>query len=77
MSVRLSLDEAATRQQARVDFDPYAARDIRQIIDTWLPFVFAINSVSRTMGTRELYPFVLSPAVITKLGFIHDLVQHR
>jgi hypothetical protein len=26
------------------------------------------------MGTRELYPFVLSPAVITKLGFIHDLV---
>jgi hypothetical protein len=37
--------------------------------------VFAINSVSRTMGTRDLYPFVLAPAVITKLGFIHDLVQ--
>jgi hypothetical protein len=24
---------------------------------------------------RDLYPFILSPAVIGKLGFIHDLVQ--
>ena len=27
------------------------------------------------MGVRDLYPFILSPAVIAKLGFIHDLVQ--
>jgi hypothetical protein len=27
------------------------------------------------MGARDLYPFVLAPAVINKLGFIHDLVQ--
>jgi hypothetical protein len=45
-------------------------------MNTWLPFLYAMNSVSRTMGTRELYPFVRSPAVIAKLGFIHDLVQH-
>jgi len=75
MSVRLSLDEAAARRRARVDFDPYAARDIRQIIDTWLPFVFAINSVCRAMGQADLYPFVLAPAVIEKLGFIHRLIH--
>ncbi|SDA33195.1 hypothetical protein SAMN02799622_05479 [Methylobacterium sp. UNC378MF] len=59
----------------RVDFDPYGAAGIQPIIDAWLPFVFAMNSVNRAMGNRDLYPFVLSPRVIRKLGFIHDLVH--
>ncbi|GBU18872.1 MULTISPECIES: putative zinc-binding peptidase [Methylobacterium] len=60
---------------ARIDFDPYAAVSIDQIVAAWLPFVFAMNSVSRAMGQGDLYPFVLSPAVIAKLGFIHRLVH--
>jgi hypothetical protein len=62
---------------AHFDFDPYESETIDPVARAWLPFVFAINSVSRTMGTRDLYPFVLSPAVIHKLGFIHDLVHGR
>jgi hypothetical protein len=27
------------------------------------------------MGLRDLYPFILSPAVVGKLGFIHGLVR--
>ena len=27
------------------------------------------------MGRDDLYPFVLSPAVMEKLGFVHDLVR--
>ena len=27
------------------------------------------------MGMGDLYPFVLTPAIIEKLGFIHDLVH--
>ena len=34
-----------------------------------------MNSVNRAMGMRDLYPFILSPAVVAKLGFIHSLVQ--
>lgn len=60
---------------SHIDFDPYAAPDIGTIMAAWLPFVFAMNSVSRTMGTRDLYPFVLAPAVMMKLGFVHELVQ--
>lgn len=60
-----------------VDFDPYQADSIEQIIDAWLPFVFAMNSVSRAMGEGDLYPFVLAPPVVAKLGFIHDLVHGR
>jgi hypothetical protein len=58
-----------------IAFDAYQAESIEQIIAAWLPFVFAMNSVSRTMGSRDLYPFILSPNVIAKLGFIHSLVR--
>lgn len=60
---------------ARVTFDPYATRDFEAIVTAWLPFTFAMNSVARAMGARDLYPFILTPPVIGKLGFIHGLVQ--
>jgi len=60
---------------ARVNFDPYRTDDFDAIVTAWLPFTFAMNNVSRAMGTRDLYPFILSPTVIDKLGFIHGLVQ--
>ena len=34
-----------------------------------------MNSVNRAMGLRDLYPFILSPGVIGKLGFVHGLVR--
>jgi hypothetical protein len=62
---------------ARANFDPYEANGIERIIDAWLPFTFAMNSINRAMANRDLYPFVLSPPVIQKHGFIHDLVHRR
>ncbi len=58
-----------------VDLDPYAAAAIEEIVAAWLPLVFAMNSLNRSMGQGDLYPFVLSAPVIAKLGFIHGLVQ--
>jgi hypothetical protein len=62
---------------ARVDFDPYTNRDFNAVVRSWLPFVFAMNSLSRAIGLRDVYPFILSPAVIEKLGYIHQLVQRE
>ena len=62
---------------ARVAFDPYARCDIDGIIGAWLPVTFALNSVNRAMGLRDLYLFILSPGVTRKLAFIHRLVQGR
>jgi len=36
-----------------------------------------MNSLNRAMGNPDLYPFVLSPAVVAKLGFVHDVVHGR
>jgi hypothetical protein len=57
-----------------VDFDPHRAT-MDRIIDSWLPLTFAVNSINRSMGIPDLYPFVLAPAVIVKLSFIHDRIH--
>ncbi len=61
--------------EAAVDFQPYRAPDVATLVDTWLPLSNALNSLNRTMGQPDLYPFILSPTVIKKLGAIHDLIH--
>lgn len=60
---------------ARIDFDPYAAADARTIVDNWVPLASMLNNLNRAMGHPDAYPFILTPQVIDKLGFIHDLVH--
>ncbi len=55
--------------------DPYGSVAIETIVAVWLPVSTALNSMSKAMGKDDLYPFVLSPAVIEKLGFVHGLVR--
>jgi len=49
--------------------------DIRGLLDIWLPLTYALNALNRSMGANDIYPFVLAPAVVEKLGFIHELVR--
>jgi hypothetical protein len=60
---------------ARVDFDPHNAAGMEQLIDAWLPIAFAVNSLNRSMGHSDLYPFVLTPRTIEKLAFVHALTH--
>lgn len=54
--------------------DAAAGDTIGSIVGTWLPLTYALNAVNRSMGKGDLYPFVLTPPVISKLGVVHDLV---
>jgi hypothetical protein len=60
---------------AQVDFDPYTVRDPSPLIETWIPLSNALNSLNRTMGQSDIYPFILSPPVVRKLSAIHDLIH--
>lgn len=55
--------------------DPYEAGSAEDLIAAWVPVTVAVNAVNRSMGQPDLYPFVLSPAVAQKLGFIHALIR--
>jgi hypothetical protein len=46
-----------------------------QIIDMWLPLSWSLNMINRSMGKQDLYPFVLPPAVLEKMRFIHTVVE--
>jgi hypothetical protein len=63
--------------EAEIRFDPHSEGSMEAIIEAWLPLAFAVNSLNRSMGQPDMYPFVVCPKVIEKLGFIHDLVQRR
>lgn len=59
-------------------FDPYhQGVTINDIIEHWLPMTYALNSINRSMGLNDFYPFVLAPAVIKKLGFVHKVISRQ
>jgi hypothetical protein len=62
-------------QRSDPDFDPYTIDDFAPIIEDWLPLTFALNSLSRSMGQPDMYPFVLSQATIEKLAYVHRVVR--
>jgi hypothetical protein len=66
-------EEAGIR--ANMVQDPYEIRSFDRIIKSWLPLCFAVNSLNRSMGHGDFYPFVLSAPVVEKLRFIHGVVN--
>ena len=59
------------RSRPRSPSTPTAPRDFDQLVEAWLPLTVAVNSLNRSMGQPDLYPFALTPATIEKLRFIH------
>jgi hypothetical protein len=57
------------------DFDPYRAASYDQLITQWLPLTYAVNSLNRSMGQPDLYPFVLAPAALFKIDFVHRTIR--
>ena len=64
-----------TSLNMQADFDPYRQPDFEAIIGACIPLTFAINSLNRSMGQPDLYPFILPPPVREKLRFIHQMLQ--
>jgi len=63
----------------RVRIDPIAeggvkAKPFALAMAKWAEMTIALNCLNRSMGLRDLYPFVLSEAVIEKLYFISEVI---
>ncbi|MGV3550556.1 zinc-binding metallopeptidase family protein [Rhizobium sp.] len=56
------------------EVDPYDAVSIDQIIAAWVPLTVAINSINRSLGQPDLYPFVLTDAIVAKIDFVFRLI---
>lgn len=73
--VRVQPASGTSHLSTVIDFDPHQPGEINRLIDAWVPLAVSVNAINRCMGEPDLYPFVLTPEVITKLAFIHELVH--
>jgi len=54
----------------RVHFERF-----EDLIGAWVPLTVALNSLNRSMGLADVYPFVLADRVVAKLKFVHEVVE--
>jgi hypothetical protein len=54
----------------RLDFD-----DFDDLENAWVPLTVALNSLNRSMGLPDPYPFVMSKLASRKIRFVHDVVE--
>jgi hypothetical protein len=59
--------EVGMRRLAFDDFDDLEA--------AWVPLTIALNSLNRSMGLPDSYPFALPKAALTKIRFVHDVIE--
>ncbi|OON69681.1 putative zinc-binding metallopeptidase [Hymenobacter sp. CRA2] len=73
--VQPRVGEEADNLTVAVTQDPYQTEGFEDIIEQWTPLALALNSLNRSMGLKDLYPFVIPPAVVEKLAFIHTVCR--
>jgi len=59
----------------RVATERLQSFDFEQLSSGWTALTLAMNSLNRSMGMKDAYPFVLSPRALGKLRFVHQLVE--
>jgi hypothetical protein len=77
-SLGLQIAPAVDREgtlTARVDFDPFAEADAERIVREGVAVAVGLNSLNRSLGRPDLYPFVISDPVRGKLAYVHRLVR--
>jgi hypothetical protein len=68
---------AADRRGERIATEWLSDGDFDSLTTGWNAVTLALNSLNRSMGMKDVYPFVLSPAVLAKLRFIHELIRNQ
>ncbi len=73
VSVHPGIATQANMANADITSDPFELESFKTIVDLWLPLTFIMNSLNRSMGLPDPYPFIINPEVIKKLEFIHEV----
>jgi hypothetical protein len=55
--------------------DVYRSDRFDPLFKRWVPLSLALNSLNRSMGHGDFYPFVIPPQATAKLDFIHRTVR--
>jgi len=50
--------------------------DFHQMMTEWVDLSIMMNSLNRSMGLYDAYPFILTDKVKEKIGFVHRILLH-
>jgi hypothetical protein len=50
--------------------------DFDTLVEQWVPLTLLVNSLNRSLGQEDAYPFALSPGALEKLRYVHDVICH-
>ncbi len=56
------------------DQTPIEETTFDNLMNRWFPLTYVLNSLNRSLGMPDGYPFALAPPVIDKLRFVHRVV---
>jgi hypothetical protein len=73
----IDIDDTDTLRLPQSAYYFYAQTSITSILDNWMEFSIILNSLNRSMGLPDAYPFVLTQTVRTKLSFIHHAIHNK
>ncbi len=45
------------------------------LVQQWVPLTLLVNSLNRSLGQEDAYPFALSPGALEKLRYVHDVIS--
>lgn len=68
------VDTLETASQFGFAAAPAAPDDFGPLMEEWYRLSVALNSLNRSMGLPDAYPFAISPVVEAKLKFVHELI---
>mgnify|MGYP000728260057 CR=1 FL=1 len=68
------VEDQASAMAMVADVDPFLPIDFDSFLEKAVALTYAVNSLNRSMGQLDLYPFILNPTVKQKLTFIHNLL---
>ena len=69
------IDTLETAEHYGFASGPGTSRDFEALMTEWYSLTVALNSLNRSMGLPDAYPFAISQPVKQKLSFVHDLIQ--
>ena len=49
--------------------------DFDTLVDQWVPLTLLVNSLNRSLGQEDAYPFAMSAGALDKLRFVHDVIS--
>jgi len=49
--------------------------DFDTLVEQWVPVTLLVNSLNRSLGQDDAYPFALSSGALDKLRYVHDVIS--